>query len=453
MSCYIYHRLWVNLGVFVIAIKKEVFFLISSGLLALVVMSITSAEQINLVRDANGNLVSGDGFYREYNGFNQLARVRFGNNASAPLVNEFQYDPIENRVILKENYYLNGTLKETIYYWSKTFVTKINESGEFDYVFVYMEGELVAVVNPDGSKYFIHGDHLGSVSSVTDEQGNVIDSLSFGPYGEILSGGTSIRYSYAGKEWNSVMENYDFHARMYDPNIAQFIQPDPGYSQLDRLGKHMQKLDYNPQNLNRYAYANNNPYRYTDDSGLWAVQVGGSGSGGVVPFTGSGGLGIAISSDEEEGFQFGVYTGSSSGVGGIAGLKGTLDISYSPNARRVSDLRGSSYSYGGSAAYRFGVGYDYSKSKANPSYFSHTLHIGVGIALEGHYTESNTYTYTLYPSGGRRSSRDTNTGTIKGGEYCSSLGAYISEDGRVYPTSNPDWRPPGEGDQGGDDST
>jgi len=45
-------------------------------------------------------------------------------------------------------------------------------------------------------------------------------------------------------------------ARYYDPVIGRFISTDP--KQFD---------EQNPQLFNRYAYANNNPYRYVDPDG------------------------------------------------------------------------------------------------------------------------------------------------------------------------------------------
>ncbi|RMD62918.1 RHS repeat-associated core domain-containing protein, partial [Candidatus Parcubacteria bacterium] len=49
---------------------------------------------------------------------------------------------------------------------------------------------------------------------------------------------------------------YDYNARYYDPAIGRFIQPDTIVPE-----------PANPQALNRYAYVNNNPVRYTDPSG------------------------------------------------------------------------------------------------------------------------------------------------------------------------------------------
>ena len=47
------------------------------------------------------------------------------------------------------------------------------------------------------------------------------------------------------------------NARFYDPAIGRFISPDP-----------MMVNPANPITFNRYAYANDNPYRYTDPTGM-----------------------------------------------------------------------------------------------------------------------------------------------------------------------------------------
>ena len=39
------------------------------------------AEENNLVYNKNGALVTGDSFYREYNGFGQLIKIRLGNSS------------------------------------------------------------------------------------------------------------------------------------------------------------------------------------------------------------------------------------------------------------------------------------------------------------------------------------------------------------------------------------
>ena len=99
-------------------------------------------------------------------------------------------------------------------------------------------------------------DHLGSTSLVTDSSGNAIENTSYAPFGEILSGGDASRYQYEGKEFDSTTGQYDFHFRGYKSEWGKFTQPD---SLLPNV--------YDPQQLNRYAFERNNPFRYTDEKG------------------------------------------------------------------------------------------------------------------------------------------------------------------------------------------
>lgn len=64
-------------------------------------------KEINYVTDANGNLITGDSFYREYNELNQLIRVRQGNLSSSPVLEEFIWHPIEERILVKDVFYNN----------------------------------------------------------------------------------------------------------------------------------------------------------------------------------------------------------------------------------------------------------------------------------------------------------------------------------------------------------
>jgi RHS repeat-associated protein len=62
---------------------------------------------------------------------------------------------------------------------------------------------------------------------------------------------------------------YHYNARFYSPVLGRFLSADtivPGYA--------------NPQNLNRYAYVNNNPLRYTDPTGH--IRVENEGGGGSI---------------------------------------------------------------------------------------------------------------------------------------------------------------------------
>jgi RHS repeat-associated protein len=213
------------------------------------------AKDSNHIYDANGNLISGDGFYRVYNSLNQLWKVYNGSSPTL-LLEEYAYHPLEERVLFKKVYNNDSSLKETVYYVDEDFVRVVNASGTYDFTYIYQDGVLVAQVNPDGSKYYIQNDHLGSSTVVTNSSGGIKETTFYSPYGEISSGGSVSRYDYTGQEYDSVIGDYDYNARRYKANLAQFVQPDVSFPNV-----------YDPQQLNRYAYAKNNPYRYIDESG------------------------------------------------------------------------------------------------------------------------------------------------------------------------------------------
>lgn len=215
----------------------------------------TSAEALSLVYDANGNLVSGDGLYREYNSLNQLSAVYNGSSASDPLLQTFIHHPVEERVLLKKTYNSTGDVIESVYYWSKSFVTVENETGMFNYTYVFHNGQRVAQ-ELNGVKYFTHTDHLGSATVVSDESGNVVENSSYSPLGSIVEGGSETRFDYESKEFDSVVGDTDFHFRKYKADWGIFLQPDTLIPNV-----------YDPQSLNRYMFERGNPYGNIDPDG------------------------------------------------------------------------------------------------------------------------------------------------------------------------------------------
>lgn len=114
--------------------------------------------------------------------------------------------------------------------------------------------------NPENNGlFYLYTDHLGSVVSVTDEDGNIVDHITrFYPYGTPRSGGTSeiTDQGFTGHKHNDDLGLIYMNSRYYVPGIGRFasadsIVPDPT----------------DPQSLNRYAYVRNNPLKYTDPDG------------------------------------------------------------------------------------------------------------------------------------------------------------------------------------------
>lgn len=112
---------------------------------------------------------------------------------------------------------------------------------------------------------YIHTDTLGSPIASTNDQGELLWREEYQPLGERIvkdTASVSRKAWYTGHVEDKETGLVYMGARFYDPQIGRFLSPDPvGFS------------DANPMQFNRYAYANNNPYRYVDPDGNIAVQA------------------------------------------------------------------------------------------------------------------------------------------------------------------------------------
>jgi RHS repeat-associated protein len=214
----------------------------------------TVFASISYQYDANGNMTSDSQYCYTYNDANQISKVK--NCTTQTLIAEYIYDADGNRIIKKE--YQNGTLNNTVYAPDKSYETKkIVQGGVTQNTsYYYVNDELLARKNPDGTKTFYQNDHLGSASLLTNQTGAVVEQTTYFPYGAIRSGGNQSKYLYTGKELDTETGLNYYGARYYNSHLQRFSQPDTLLPNV-----------YDPQQLNRYSYTRNNPLKYTDPSG------------------------------------------------------------------------------------------------------------------------------------------------------------------------------------------
>lgn len=105
---------------------------------------------------------------------------------------------------------------------------------------------------------FYHGDHLGSSNLITNGSGSVVELAENTPYGALSrhEGTTDVAHKFTGQRADKSTGLYFYNARYYDPTLGRFTQPDPTVQHPT-----------DPQDLNRYAYARNNPITLIDPSG------------------------------------------------------------------------------------------------------------------------------------------------------------------------------------------
>ncbi len=110
-------------------------------------------------------------------------------------------------------------------------------------------------VNAAMTVKYQHTDVLGSLIAETDSNGNIIQKTHYQAYGEQL-GGQKAGIGYTGHLEDTDLELTYMQQRYYDPAIGRFYSNDPvGFSTANLMM------------FNRYAYANNNPYKFVDPDG------------------------------------------------------------------------------------------------------------------------------------------------------------------------------------------
>ena len=225
----------------------------------------------NYTYDNNGNLTSiavgtstpVSSYTWDYN--NRMTQS-VGNNATTT----YAYDYTGQRVKMT----VATTSSATTYYPSKYY----NITGSTPTKNIFLpDGTLIATVVGTGATTtvsYIHPDHLGGMNVSTDESGAVNQILDFYPYGtkrlDEQTGFNSQR-QFANYEYDSSTNLNYLNQRYYDPTTAGFISQDPVFldmgTDLRQYNKEMIELLSDPQELNSYSYARNNPIINVDPTG------------------------------------------------------------------------------------------------------------------------------------------------------------------------------------------
>jgi len=209
--------------------------------------------------DANGNMRTGAGRTHSWTSFNKPLGITTANGYTG-----FKYDANHNRV---------QKTTPTTTYIGKIFERTTMNGVTKDVSHVYAGSKLIASIqNVAGitSTKYMHGDHLGSISVITDELGAVVERLRFDVFGLPVDPNTGVAKAnfgaanttrgYTGHEMDASTGLINMNARLYDPVLGRFISADtvvPGAG--------------NMQAFNRYSYVDNNPLKYTDPSGHWKL--------------------------------------------------------------------------------------------------------------------------------------------------------------------------------------
>ena len=214
--------------------------------------------------DLNGNLTSDANQTYNYNYQDRLIKVI---SIDQMIVSAFQYDNAGQRTYKKAVDHNNQTTTET-YYFNRYFeARRVNQQLDSITKHLFFGNQRVAQVkNVDdiNAVSFIFTDHLGSSSVVTDSTGVITAIYDYYPYGDVRieqEMGVEVATRFTGQELDEETDLHYYGARYYEAGVAKFNQPD----ELSAYVPYSYQTD--PQKLNEYAYARNNPITYIDPDG------------------------------------------------------------------------------------------------------------------------------------------------------------------------------------------
>jgi len=231
---------------------------------------LATAGNITYTYDENGNVTekskAGKTTAIEYNSYNKPVLLQ--NDTS---ITRFYYNPDGSR-------YKKTKDDTTTYYIAKYYEEEITSSYIMQKNYIYAGKELVAVhtMQDDGNiklpqNRYLHKDSLGSVDTITNESGIVIQRLSYKPFEKQLvqewindnySNTPIVKRGYTGHEHIKEFNLIHMNGRVYDPDTARFLSADPNI-----------QAPYDTQSYNRYSYVKNNPLKYTVPSGFFFKKL------------------------------------------------------------------------------------------------------------------------------------------------------------------------------------
>ena len=216
-----------------------------------------------LYDSAGRQMYAGPRVVSKYSGFNLPLAMTQGSHDVM-----FLYDAFGRRVVKSDR---TGT--KTVY--AGDLYERHSKGLAREHVFkLWAEGRIVAemVIGESGGGFtpaitrYLAADNMGSVETVMDQTGAVVDRLKYAPFGARRFAGAlaapttqkseGVKSGFTGHEPDDELGLINMRGRVYDPGLGKFLTPDPVVN------------PWSSQGLNKYGYVLNNPLNRVDPSGF-----------------------------------------------------------------------------------------------------------------------------------------------------------------------------------------
>ncbi len=217
--------------------------------------AVTQAGANTYTYDGNGNMLTGAGRTLTWSSYDMPVQIVEASGTTTFIYN-YDHVRVKQTTGSKTVVYLNPRIDLGGHYNKETVGSVVTETFYF-YAGGQVVGAYVTKTNTSPQTNYFHADHLGSISVVTDQAGQVIARYEFDPWGKrvLTAGSNATIHGFTGHEH---LDDGLIHmnGRIYDPVLGRFMSADPMIQAPDNL-----------QSYNRYSYVMNNPLFYTDPSG------------------------------------------------------------------------------------------------------------------------------------------------------------------------------------------
>ncbi|KXJ69195.1 hypothetical protein RP20_CCG028389 [Aedes albopictus] len=163
--------------------------------------------------------------------------------------------------IISETYYVRDNKGNTLVEYKLEYPNPSQRTKPISTVTAYIHGPLGLLGFFRNNKFYnVLLDHEGSTRLVL-LNGEVVAAYDYFPYGQLMriygsNPEAHISYRYTGQEYDEETGLYNYHARLYDPDIGRFFQMDPM-----------------EQYASPYKYAGNSPVSQIDPDGQIAITL------------------------------------------------------------------------------------------------------------------------------------------------------------------------------------
>jgi RHS repeat-associated protein len=122
--------------------------------------------------------------------------------------------------------------------------------------------ELFARTDSAGTTSWYLTDRQNSVRNLVNSSGTITGTISYGSFGKPTTSGTTDRFGYTGREFDTATGLQYNRARYYDAAIGRWTQDDP--------------IGFGGRDANLYRYVGNSPTNGSDPSGLISIYFEGT---------------------------------------------------------------------------------------------------------------------------------------------------------------------------------